>query len=331
MKQHNTLTLKQLLYRTAGSLFVMLVLFSLFIFKVIPGCSLTESKLIFLLLVLLSEGLIYFEKENRRNHLSVALNALIPFGIYTTLAYIDVLKVSLGLIWGILILLDLIYIGFYLYKIKNRDLLSLLEKTHILIGLASLLSLVVILSFTLFGSSILHSSVPSTRNSDAIIRQYDTKSLKNLKDWKTLTRKEKLNTLQTICNHERDYLGISSKIKVGAGSILTHPYAQYNHRSKEITIDLNQLDKASSQTLLEAVLHSTYHAYEYSLVDSYDMIGSHYKKLLEYRKIAIYKEELSTQVTNKAVNFNQINESDAKAYAAYALSDYQKEEKKLEK
>ncbi|WP_295093116.1 hypothetical protein [uncultured Catenibacterium sp.] len=322
MKQHNTLTLKQFIIRSIGAYFITLIVFCLFIFKVIPGCSLLQSKLVLFLLTVLSFGLIYFEKEDRRNYLSIATNVFIPFGIYTTLAYIFLLPIPLGVVWLLLIGLDLVYIGFYFYKVKRRNYNSLLEKSQLVIGLASLLSLVIVLSFTLFGSSIIQSSTKITNNTDTYIRQYDQKSLKNLHHWSNLTRKEKLNTLQRICNNEKDYLGIPFRIKIGAGNGLSHSYAQYNNKSKEITFDINQLDHASSTTLLEALLHSTYHAYEYALVDSYDTMSSDYNKLLDYRTIATYKKEFSTKVTNKAVNYNQINESNAKAYAAEALMDY---------
>ena len=160
------------------------------------------------------------------------------------------------------------------------------------------------------------------------MRKYDKKSLKNLHHWSKLTRKEKLNTLQTICNNERDYLGIPFRIKVGAGSGLSHSYAQYNNKSKEITFEISQLNHASSTTLLEALLHSTYHAYEYALVESYDLMSSDYNKLVDYRTIVTYKKEFSIKVTNKAKNYNQINESNAEAYAAEALQDYQNKLKK---
>lgn len=323
MKQHNTLTLKQFIIRSVGVYFITLIIFCLFIFKVIPGCSLLQSKLVLFLLTILSFGLIYFEKDDRRNYLSIALNVLMPFGIYTTLAYMLLLPIPLGIVWVLLVGLDLVYIGFYFYKVKRRNYNSLLEKSQLVIGLASLLSLVIILSFTLFGSSIIQSSTNITNNTDVYMRKYDEKSLKNLHHWSKLTRKEKLNTLQTICNNERDYLGIPFRIKVGAGSNLTHAYCQYNNKSKEITFDISQLDHASSTTLLEALLHSTYHAYEYALVESYDTMSGDYNKLLDYRTIATYKKEFSTKVTNKAKYYNQINESNAKAYGEEALQDYQ--------
>lgn len=328
MKQHNTLTLKQFIIRSVGVYFITLVIFCLFLFKVIPGCSLLQSKLVLFLLTILSFGLIYFEKEDKRNYLSIALNVLMPFGIYTTIAYMPLLTLPLGLVWGILITLNAIYIGLYLSKVKRRNYNSLLEKSQLVIGLASLLSLVIVLSFTLFGSSIIQSSAKITNNTDVYMRKYDEKSLKNLHNWSKLTRKEKLNTLQTICNNERDYLGISSRIKVGAGSNLTHAYCQYNNKSKEITFDISQLDHASSTTLLEALLHSTYHAYEYALVESYDTMSSDYNKLFDYRIIATYKKEFSTKVTNKAKYYNQINESNARSYATDALQDYQNKLKK---
>lgn len=323
MKQHNTLTLKQFIIRSVGVYFITLIIFCLFIFKVIPGCSLLQSKLVLFLLTILSFGLIYFEKDDRRNYLSIALNVLMPFGIYTTLAYMLLLPIPLGIVWVLLVGLDLVYIGFYFYKVKRRNYNSLLEKSQLVIGLASLLSLVIVLSFTLFGSSIIQSSTNITNNTDVYMRKYDKKSLKNLHHWSKLTRKEKLNTLQTICNNERDYLGIPFRIKIGAGSNLTHAYCQYNNKSKEITFDISQLDHASSTTLLEALLHSTYHAYEYALVDSYDTMSGDYNKLLDYRTIATYKKEFSTKVTNKAKYYNQINESNAKAYGEEALQDYQ--------
>lgn len=328
MKQHNTLTLKQFIIRSVGVYFITLVIFCLFIFKVIPGCSLLQSKLVLFLLTILSFGLIYFEKEDRRNYLSIALNVLMPFGIYTTLAYMLLLPIPLGIVWVLLVGLDLVYIGFYFYKVKRRNYNSLLEKSQLVIGLASLLSLVIILSFTLFGSSIIQSSTNITNNTDVYMRKYDEKSLKNLHHWSKLTRKEKLNTLQTICNNERDYLGIPFRIKVGAGRGLSHSYAQYNNKSKEITFEISQLNHASSTTLLEALLHSTYHAYEYALVDSYDTMSGDYNKLLDYRTIATYKEEFSTKVTNKAKYYNQINESNARFYATDALQDYQNKLKK---
>lgn len=323
MKKHNTLTLKQFIIRSVGAYFIMLIIFCLIIFKVIPGCSLLQSKLVFCLLTILSFGLIYFEKEDRRNNLSITLNVLMPFGIYTTIAYIQFLSIPLGIVWIILTILDVIYIGFYLYKVKRKNYSSLLEKSQMAIGMASLLSLIIVLSSTLFGSSIIQSSTQVIKDTDSYIRQYDQKSLKNLRHWSKLTRKNKLNTLQTLCNNERNYLGIPYRIKVGAGTELAHSYAQYNNKTKEITFDMNQLDHASSQTLLEALLHNTYHAYEYALVDSYETMSSDYNKLLDYRTIAIYKKEFATKVTNKAVNYNQINESDAKAYAAEAVRDYE--------
>lgn len=323
MKQHNTLTLKQFIIRSVGVYFITLIIFCLFIFKVIPGCSLLQSKLVLFLLTILSFGLIYFEKDDRRNYLSIALNVLMPFGIYTTLAYMLLLPIPLGIVWVLLVGLDLVYIGFYFYKVKRRNYNSLLEKSQLVIGLASLLSLVIVLSFTLFGSSIIQSSTNITNNTDVYMRKYDKKSLKNLHHWSKLTRKEKLNTLQTICNNERDYLGIPFRIKIGAGSGLSHSYAQYNNKSKEITFEISQLDHASSTTLLEALLHSTYHAYEYALVESYDTMSSDYNKLFDYRIIATYKKEFSTKVTNKAKYYNQINESNAKAYGEEALQDYQ--------
>ncbi|WP_195920463.1 hypothetical protein [Catenibacterium mitsuokai] len=281
MKQHNTFTLKDFIIRAVIAYCVTLIIFCLFIFKVIPGCSLIQSKLVLFLLTVLSFGLIYFEKDDRRNYLSIATNVLIPFGIYTTLSYMLLLPIPLGIVWVLLIGLDLVYVGFYFYKVKRRNYNSLLEK-----------------------------------------------SLKNLHNWSKLTRKEKLNTLQTICNNERDYLGISARIKVGAGSNLTHAYCQYNNKSKEITFDISQLDHASSITLLEALLHSSYHAYEYALVESYDTMSSDYNKLFDYRVIATYKKEFSTKVTNKAKYYNQINESNARSYATDALQDYQNKLKK---
>lgn len=328
MKQHNTLTLKQFIIRSVGVYFITLIIFCLFIFKVIPGCSLLQSKLVLFLLTILSFGLIYFEKDDRRNYLSIALNVLMPFGIYTTLAYMLLLPIPLGIVWVLLVGLDLVYIGFYFYKVKRRNYNSLLEKSQLVIGLASLLSLVIVLSFTLFGSSIIQSSTNITNNTDVYMRKYDKKSLKNLHHWSKLTRKEKLNTLQTICNNERDYLGIPFRIKIGAGSGLSHSYAQYNNKSKEITFEISQLNHASSTTLLEALLHSTYHAYEYALVESYDTMSSDYNKLFDYRIIATYKKEFSTKVTNKAKYYNQINESNARFYATDALQDYQNKLKK---
>ena len=63
------------------------------------------------------------------------------------------------------------------------------------------------------GSSIIQSSTKITNNTDVYMRKYDEKSLESLHNWSKLTRKEKLNTLQTICNNERDYLGISARSK----------------------------------------------------------------------------------------------------------------------
>ena len=156
MKQHNTFTLKNFIIRAVIAYCVTLIIFCLFIFKVIPGCSLLQSKLVLFLLTVLSFGLIYFEKDDRRNYLSIATNVLIPFGIYTTLAYMILLPIPLGIVWVLLIGLDLVYVGFYFYKVKRRNYNSLLEKSQLVIGLASLLSLVIVLSFTLFGSSIIY-------------------------------------------------------------------------------------------------------------------------------------------------------------------------------
>ena len=60
MKQHNTFTLKDFIIRAVIAYFVTLIIFCIFIFKVIPGCSLLQSKLVlFLLTVLVSLFQIY--------------------------------------------------------------------------------------------------------------------------------------------------------------------------------------------------------------------------------------------------------------------------------
>lgn len=76
------------------------------------------------------------------------------------------LPIPLGIVWVLLIGLDLVYVGFYFYKVKRRNYNSLLEKSQLVIGLASLLSLVIVLSFTLFGSSIIQSPTKITNNID---------------------------------------------------------------------------------------------------------------------------------------------------------------------
>ena len=138
MKQHNTLTLKQFIIRSIGAYFIALIIFCLFIFKVIPGCSLLQSKLVLFLLTVLSFGLIYFEREDRRNYLSIATNVFIPFGIYTTIAYMPLLTLPLGLLWGILITLNIIYIGLYLYKVKRRNVIDGFSLLRAILSISSM-------------------------------------------------------------------------------------------------------------------------------------------------------------------------------------------------
>lgn len=149
------------------------------------------------------------------------------------------------------------------------------------------------------------------------------------KDWRFLSKSEKLNLLQTVVNHEVAELKLKDSPNIEAAEIPAKgtdlvTNAQYNRLFDKIIIRSSLLDMSGDRALQSAI-HEVRHAYQNSLARAY-----------EENNIAWMSEDImndarkfSKSLTNKRENvqnydqyYNELVERDAREYAARRMKKY---------
>lgn len=143
--------------------------------------------------------------------------------------------------------------------------------------------------------------------------------------WAELSVRERLDVLQTVANIEAYYLGIPHELKVGASPKEESLLGDYLHADHTIYINLDHLERDPAQQVLKTCCHEAYHSYQYCLVEAYQQIGAEYRELLFYHEVQTYEQEFLDYKDGEdgfLDYYHQQCESDAREYAGNAVADY---------
>jgi len=300
MNNINTMTLKEYIFEHLYWGIISMIWYRCLMFRSINTVSTTWSKtILWTLVILLSLIGILITYKRRRNHLSMVVNLIVPYEIYTLCAYQNILSWQVHFGLGIAILLSLLYIYMiFSQHISNANKLRTIIKNRIkkcLFGIRTIVSLclaVVVVSIavsSVFGISLTKSKVMPAKNDDfetwTISNNIEYVSMFFNESWDTCSSKEKMDAMQIIANIECQYLGLPHELTVITSCLSEDTLGAYDDKTHTIQINIEHFENSNSIELLDSICHEAYHAYQHRLVDAYDNVDEKHKKLLLFYNI----------------------------------------------
>ena len=236
--------------------FIAWIWYKNFLFRCLEMHSLKESRVILLVMILCCSAIgIVLEMKKQRNSISVIMNLLAGFGLYTVFAYLPIKRRLILITFIVAAILTVLYLLLILcHKIKNRRKFKKIIARRIIralsgarniicIGLAMIMILIGINA--VFGTSLLRPSVAPAKQSNVeeqtIANNMETLLLLREDTWKTLSAEEKINVLQTVANIEQRYLGLPNELNVGASNLREGLAGYYSDSTHEIIVSMDCL------------------------------------------------------------------------------------------
>lgn len=334
MRENNTMSKWGYIFEHAWWCYIAMIWYKM-LFMCVPNLSYITSKII--LYILLFFGCIYGVTSNikiRRNNFSMAVNIIIPFGIYTLVVYFHYFKAATILVIAVAILL----IALYGTLIFERNIKNIPKKNIILkrrfktfaYGSRSLFAMCMAVMIVFMGvkttlsGSLLKSDVQATNFQTSeewtIANNIDTVCKLEESVWRDLSLDERMDVLQVIANIEANYLGTRYELNVSASPLDEYVLGQFNENSHSITLDMEHVKFDSSEDVLTSLLHECRHGYQHSCVALLDDFKEENKNLYIYREIAEYKYGFDNY--NKIPYYTNPVEVDARQYSRESVEDY---------
>ena len=310
-------------------------------FVAIPGITIAWSKTLLWLAVLVFVSLgCFLNFQKRRTNVSMIVNILIPYELYTVLAYNTYIP---QMVWGSIILSGILSVAFIFLAISpdnqptqrrtprfKRRLKHGLLGARTIVAFCMLILLVPLGARLIFSHGIISTTVPpvdtASKASEWTVKSnIDTVRLLQEESWSKLSTQEKLDVLGVIVNIEIRYLGLNHELYLKSGILDINTAAHYNHNNYEIVIDINYLQSASAEDILDSLCHECYHSYQYQMIALYNDIPEKYRNMLLFQYVDDYIEEFSdyTNGTESIEDYYyQTVEIAARRYAAQSVDEY---------
>lgn len=321
-------------------MFITMITYKNAFFRCLNDLSYNESSaLLWIILVasVLLHGILIFKYH--RTDGTVAISLLLPYGIYTILAYKETIGIQIKVVLGASFLLALIYILLIMFrKIKNQEKKAQIYKnrayrclimTYKFVGIGMAVIMLPLLLQSAFGVVLFKPSVKpalqDTVSESTIQNNIDTILLLQEQEWQKLTTKEKLDVMQVVANIEANYLGIPHELNVGGTNHEEKMLAAYSDPIHSIQFDMEHLETDSAKQILESCCHEAYHAYQHRLIDFYESASKEEQKLRINKKALVYQKEFESyeQLTVHYEDYYNLEcEKDARSYAESAVEDY---------
>ena len=311
-------------------------------FRCLGNMTLTQSRLVLWGVVVVGAVLgILFNWKRKRCGVSVAANLLIPYGLYTILAYLPIRTVLIKVVIAVGVVISvLVTVAIMRRKIVNvsnrrkiigRRFLHSMRCTQVCMALSMAVIMITLGIGGVFGSAIMWATPAKTIGNSSV--SYATNISNNMDTvlklqediWKDLTAQERLNVLQTIADVERNYLGISNELTVGTANLSEELLGYYNDRTHEVIISMDSLLYDDVYEVLDTLCHEVYHSYQHRLVDAYVASDAQIQNLRMFKNASYYLEEFSdykSGTENFCSYYAQECESDAREYAESSVLDY---------
>ena len=143
--------------------------------------------------------------------------------------------------------------------------------------------------------------------------------------WAQQNTKQRLDILQTVCNIEVAYLGLTTPVTVEAELLAEMLAGAYADETRLVQIDLDHLEQDSVKSVLKTLLHEVHHSYEYRLADAYQSASPEDQQLLLFRAASQYAYETKHYIDADDDYWgyaSQVLELDSDLYAEFRAEEY---------
>ena len=341
MKNFNTLSKTDYIEHTIAVSLCLAIVCRFLCFSGIHGITITQSKIVFWVLVvfLISLGA-FITYKHRRTYISIFINAIFPFEVYIILATFRYIPTVYIVILSVAAFICLAYYALVLFqKIKNQNRKKEIVRNRVRFashGARTIIAILLLLvTFPIgiksaFGYSLMSSDV-EVRIDDAHNEEWSIKNnietiVKLQEDtWKTLSLSEKLHVLGVIKNIEMHYFGLNHEVYLEASKLEENILGNYDHVQHRITIDIEHLKTAPSKEVLGTLLHECKHVYDRMCVELYDHVDDEFKNMPAFKNIAQFKKEFNTPMDSEENFFeyySQAIEVSARNYSEKTTAEY---------
>ena len=340
MRNYNIISKAAYVFENVFWAIISMICFKSILFRCIPGKTLTVSQIALwgLLLIFTTFGLLITFKS-RRNNISVFVNIVLPYEIYTLLAFgKDMTPLVVAAIVTSFVMCCSYLVMIFSQKIMNEARRRQIVQRRIKFGLlgartiAAFCMMILVIPIginSVFGGTMAFKTttaeVPNSEAEYTIAANIGTVSNLLQDRWDTLNLNEKANTLQTVANIEASYLGLPHELNVKIDTLRESTIAQYDDRTHTITVSITYLESMPAEEMLDSICHESYHAYQHRLIDAYNSVDVEYRDLLTFYFVPIYEEEFQNYVDGKdddLAYYFLMCEMKARDYAEESVIDY---------
>ena len=341
MKNQNTMSLWEYILENLILTVAAMVFYRKVYFVPLQGTTVAWSVGLLWLVVIVAVALGgFFTFHRRRNNVNLLVNLLLPFEIYTALAYYVYIP---GLVWSSVIIGIVFSVVFILLatipdkrsvRKGNPKLESRLK--HGLLGARTIVAVSMLVLFVplgwrlLFGHGVLNTAVQPVKAASqadewTVKNNIETVRLLKEDEWSKLDLQEKLDVLGVVLNIEIHYLGLNHELYLNSARLDNNTAAYYDHSNYAVAIDIEQLESAPASEILDSLCHECYHSYQHQMIELYAATPEEYRNMLIFQYVDEYIEEFSeyTYATEDSIEYYfQAVERTARNYAAQAVEAY---------
>lgn len=309
------------------------------VFRSLPNCTLTQSKLILWLMfcILLVVG-ISLTINNERNSLSILTNLLFVYELYSLISYYR----TFSLLYSIILLVASLVsasvffrtITYKPHRQENAFVFSpgvhrAMIRAKSTVSLVCAVAMIPLFINFGFGDSLVWKTETASSNPDdttwTIAENIEVVSNLREEIWETLSSSEKVDTLQVIANIERQYLGLPHELNVIVSRCEESTLASYDDSTHTIEINIEYFDDQTAHEMLDSICHESYHAYQHALCEAYSDTNPKYSNLLAFAEVPQYLAEFSNYNSGSEDPYGyatQLCEVMARRYAQKSVIEY---------
>ena len=343
MKDRSTMNIVEFLVNVAWKYVIGFIWYKNLLFRVIPHRDVYESYHALFLMMLISIFICVIMMRYRKNGWTATICVIFPFGLYTVLTYAVTYAFLIKLVMSVSVLLSFAY-SYILLKRSSRDrsedaqgqrfrkqIIKCIYSVSYIMAAAMLVLMIGIGWRGYFGSGQIASSVKAEgtnkdiKDEDTMEANKDTVLKLWPSEWEKLNTHERINVLQTVCNIETHYLGLSDPVSVLGDNLSPTTLGAYSDPQKVILINLNHIENDNVKDVLSTLLHEIHHSYEQRLAEVIANIPSEYHDLRLFKDASYYSQE-SDHYINPRKDYcgymSQHLEMDCETYAELGVDEY---------
>lgn len=343
MKDRSTMTTGEYLFSILWGYAIGFTFYKSLMFRLLPNRDIQESFNVLLAMTIASVvgcGIVF--RRWKTEWLSAA-SITLPFGLYTVLAYATtykpLIRVAVFTAFGLSLAHALLLLSAPVKRVDKKIRRNVYRKRLYRCAYATVCILAVVLC-SLMGSMGVHayfnaSLISSSVKAEAAADDNDTSQIlsSNMETilklqpevWATQSTKERLDVLQTVCNIEAAYLGLSTPVTVGGDNLVPPTLGVYSDGTRLIQISLNHIEEDSVEEVLKTLLHEVHHCYEYRLAEAYNAASPDIKRLRIFKDASHYANEIKNYIAPKDDYYGYVSQSlemDSKTYAEFGVQKY---------